>query len=81
MPWINTRKTPYGFEYTVGTIPIARAKFVQRDGGWQVQVATLEPTDRSHMDIAYRSDVMPLKDVAAYLHARLERPMPTPVID
>ena len=81
MPWVNTRKTPYGFEYTVGTIPVARAKWVRVDGKWQVQVATLEATDRTHMDIAYHAEVMPLDEVTAYLHKRLENPMPTPVID
>jgi len=82
MPWIDTRKTAYGFEYSIGTIPIARAKWVRTvDQGWKLQVATLEATDRSHMDIAYHAEVMPLNEVMKYLHARLERPMPAPVID
>ena len=82
MPWIDTRKTRYGFEYSVGTIPIARAKWVRTgDQGWKLHVSTLAPSDTGYISGQFDVETMPLNEVAKYLHARLERPMPTPVID
>jgi hypothetical protein len=82
MPWINTRKTPYGFEYSIGTIPVARAKWVKtHEGAWKVHVSTLAPSDFEYTEGQFDVATMPLNEVTAYLHKRLENPMPTPVID
>lgn len=80
MPWVDTRKTDYGFEYLVGTIPVARAKWRKVDGAWQVEVFTLAEGD-APMSSIFDTATMPLKHVTAYIHRRLEKPMPTPEID
>ncbi len=84
MPWITTRKTRYGFEYSVGTIPVARAKWVnvaEVGTQWQVQVATLTPSDTNHTAAVFDIETMPLSEVMAYIHDRLARPEPAPEID
>jgi hypothetical protein len=82
MPWIETRKTPYGFEYSVGTIPVARAKWVKtHKGEWKLHVSTLAPSDRDYTAGQFDVQTMPLSEVAKYIHQRLERPAPTPDID
>ena len=82
MPWIDTRKTDYGFEYSIGTIPIARAKWARTlDRGWKLHVSTLAPSDTGYTAGQFYIETMPLNEVTKYLHARLERPMPTPEID
>lgn len=82
MAWIDTRKTDYGFEYTIGTIPIARAKWVRTAGeSWKLHVATLGPGENSYTESGFDVETMPLSEVTKYLHSRLERPMPIPEID
>jgi hypothetical protein len=81
MPWVDTRKTDYGFEYSIGTIPIARAKWVRVEEKWKVRVVTLAPSDDGYASGQFDTETMPLNEVMRYIHARLEKPMPTPVID
>ena len=82
MPWVDTRKTDYGFEYSVGTIPVARAKWVKTgEGVWVVHVVTLAPSDLSYVESQFDFAAMPLNEVMAYVHNKLKKPMPTPYID
>ena len=70
MPWINTTKTPRGFDYSIGQVVIARANWVATPRGWQVCL--------SHMaaGAGVVEIVMPLAEVTAYLHAHTTNPPP-----
>ena len=83
MAQITTVRTKYGFEYYIGSLCIARAKFVKRysspPGTWAIELTHMDHAETSFGSAALSQPVeMGLRDVFAYLNQRMNTPHPTP---
>lgn len=68
MPHITTRKTAYGFEYSIGSLPVARAVWFRVSGGkWAIKLIHAAKTNERREAYDFHVEVMKLKDVMGYL--------------
>lgn len=68
MPWITTHKMKYGFEYRIGRVPIAWAKWVKVGDEWYVGLSYPLEDQLVPSAAAFANETIKLREVIPRLH-------------